>query len=375
MSIQRTDLDLTVARDDFQINLGAAAWIRFFTVGAACSFKLNTPFEYPFPIDSPYTLNLCSKPATLLFFTNAAAASGTCVIVWSDGAENVDDFLAGESAAGALATTQQFLLTEAVLSHSFWHPNTSAPQEAIATSGTAATAVVSAGGTAGQNFGTALPYYGGLTASVLASAVALNGGSIVWNTRPLNMDIVLTALCSTAPTYTPSPEALAQSGLWYLRTDWLLETPTVGVPALDMVASVGLGFEPASTTSANGLGGCRGCAIVWSNDRGNDNFWLVAADGTNVTNALDLGVSALGHHVVEFQWGVRGGVAQVIALIDGVEVGSLTTLGMTLLTLSGFGNSVWFPRITAMKIQAAQAGNNVSLRHGGYMGYAIGRTG
>lgn len=368
MSIQRLDLQLSAARSDFAVNLGAAAWIRFFQVDASVDVKVDSQASFAFPIAAPCTINACNRPFTQLYLTHAAA-SGVFTIVWSsDGEENVDDFLAGNS----LATSQAFLLTQSVLSQGVWNPNIAVPQEIMGTPGTALTPTASAGGTAGQNFSTTLPYYGGITASVLASAVALNGGSFVWSSRPLNMTAILNALQTTALTFTRSAIALSQVGYWFIKSDWLLETPTIGLPALHMVAALGLGFEPA-TTATTGLGGCRGCAIIWSNDRGNNNFWLVACDGTNVVQALDLGVSALGHHMVEYRFGVLGGVPQIEAVIDGVSRGTLSSLGMSMAVISAMAASVWLPRIAAYKIQAAQNGNNVSLRHGGYADYVVGR--
>lgn len=363
------NIPLSTARTTFQ-NIDVAdakMWV----------LRADSPFEIalaggevlPWPAGLVGEIDHCCIPQGTIGIRNPA---GTGFLVLFSSSEFCLDL---EASAGAALTAllSAGLLTEGVLSHSFWTPNVAQPQELVSVAGNTWTAVVSAGGLAGQNFSTALPYYGGLVTPQLANAAALGGGSVVNLVRPLNIDIVLNLLSTTALTFTPSPTVLANVGMWAIRTDWFLETPVIGVPALDMVAAVGLGFEPATTTAANGLGGCRGAAIVWSNDRGNDNFWLVACDGANVVQAIDTGISALGHHHVEFQYGVLAGQAQINAVIDGVQRAQLTSIGMTMVTISVMAASVWYPRVAAFKCQAAQGGNNVVLRHAGYDGYMLAR--
>lgn len=372
--MQRVNVDLTTARvAPTAFPITNAKRIRFHVVPAPFQVRLQSSSADPIPVNEPFTLENCSaNPWTKIYIENVAS-SGSAVVLATDGSEDFDDFLA--NGVTGLITGTPFLFTESYLWHAFVHPNSTNPQELITTKGDAATYQVSAGGLAGQNFANPPVYYGGLFTPQAANAAALGGGTVTFNPgRMGNLDVIINALSTTVPTFTRGLTALNRAGAWFFETDALLESVVINVAGTMFAAPVAMGWNPGDVTAASGIGGGRGFAILWSNGLPNNNYWLVFGDGTNITASADTGVPAIGSHThCRLEYGVLGTQAFYRAVIDGQVRATLTTIGTTFATVTGFAAAVIFPRSSAAKIQAGQATNNVILRCGGYDGWSGGR--
>lgn len=363
-------VDLTIARPTFQnIDIAdAKMWI--LKADSSFDLLLNGTDIIPWPAGLTAEVDHCCVSQGTIGIRNNAGTGQ--LLIYSSSDYCLD--LSGFAGLASVLASQASVIAEGTTSHSFIETSFTNPQEIISTKGDGGAYGVSAGGVAGQNFSTVIPYYGALTASVLASAVALNGGRVVFNVgRMQNLDIVINALQTTALTFTRSPQAVLEAGLWSFAHDALLETPTIGVGG-HLIASMGLGLRIDVGTGANGVGGLRGCGICWSNGLSNNNYHLIAADGTNVTRDIDTGVPAFGHHQLDFRFGSIAGVPIIQAVIDGVSRAVATDIGMTMATISAMAAGVWLPAVSAGKMQLGQNGNQVSFRHAGYSGYRFGRV-
>lgn len=369
--------DLSIARSTFEtfVVSDPKAWI----LSAPSSFDilLDGGDFLPWPAGLVGEIDHCCMPNGTMGIRNTAA-SGTLVIYTSS------DYCLDLSGAPGISTIIQGnaqLLAQSMLWQAFVHPNSTNTQDMMYTFGDAYVWGAVAAGVAGQSIDLTSVYYGGLVGSVLASAAALNGGQgSITNRAFMNIPLVLTALTTTATPFTKNAFALQNAGLWSLRQDVLLEVPTIGVAGSMIAMGAGIGFDGNATTAANGLGGCRGIGIAWSNQLANNNWHLISCDGTNVVRDLDTGIPAFSggtmlHRVLDFQYGAIGGVPVIRALIDGVARATLFDTGMSMAVITGFAAATWYPRVLAQKIQINQNGNTVRMHCGSYTGFQGGRVG
>lgn len=362
--------DMATARPTFQTFDVADPKVWIMRADSAFDLLLNGGEVLPWPAGLIGEVDHCCIQQGTMGVRNAAGSGIVEIFTSSDYCLD----LGGLSGLATLLAAQSTQISEATISHSFVETASTNPQENIGVRGDGGTYGVSAGGVSGQNINTVIPYYGAQNASVLASAVALNGGRLIFSVgRMMNMDILVNALQTTALTFTRSPSAVLNAGLWSFECDVLLETPTIAVGG-HLIATMGTGLRIDQGTGANGVGGLRGVGICWSNGLANNNYHLIAADGVNVTRDVDLGVPAFGHHQLAFQIGQIAGVPLVRAVIDDVPRGLLTDIGMTMATISAFAGGWSLPQIGAGKMQLGQNGNQVSQRSGGYTGFRFGRV-